>query len=227
MHDDVPPSGDKACARCIVVRRRDLERALEGVPRHPSPSPDLEQYTTPPAIAAELLLKAHDDGAIADRRVLDLGCGTGIFAVGAALLGARLATGVDADTTAISLAQGAAAIANVATRTWFIAADLRTWHPEPATFDTVVMNPPFGAQKANRHADRVFYERAAEAARPRGTVWFLAQERTENFLAANAGGLGAALEKVAAWDYPLDATMPFHAAGVKSIRVGGYRMAWP
>jgi putative methylase len=209
------------------VRRADLERALEAIPRHPAPSPDLEQYRTPPGIAAQLLLLAHADGAIAGKRVLDLGCGTGTFAVGAALLDARLATGVDADAVSIGLAQKAAADLRVAERTWFVVADLADWRPEPGAYDTVVMNPPFGAQKNNKHADRLFVERAAEAVRPAGTVWFLAQVRTEGFLAQQAKSLGASIERVATWPYPLEATMAHHREAARMVEVGAYRLAWP
>lgn len=208
------------------MRKVDLERALEAVPRHPAPSPALEQYRTPPGIAAQLLLLAHADGAIADRRVLDLGCGTGIFAVGAARLGARLATGVDVDAASVALAQQAAAAAGVQGRTWFVAADLAHWRPEAGAFDTVIMNPPFGAQKGNKHADRAFLERAAEAVRPAGTVWFLALTRTEGFLGQRAAALGARIERVAAWDYPLEATMAHHQREVAHVHVGAYRLSW-
>ncbi|HEX2065197.1 MAG TPA: methyltransferase, partial [Candidatus Thermoplasmatota archaeon] len=132
------------------MRRRDLEGRLEAIPGFPSPRPELEQYRTPAPVAAGLLLHADADGAVRDKRVLDLGCGTGTFAVGAALLGARLATGVDVDVEAIALAQQAAAHAGVQERTWFVAADLQGWRPDPATYDTVVMNPPFGAQAGGR-----------------------------------------------------------------------------
>lgn len=200
---------------------------MEAIPRHPAPSPDLEQYRTPAGIAAQLLLLAHVDGAIAHKRVLDLGCGTGTFTVGAALLGARLATGVDVDAASIGLAQRAAAACRVQERTWFVTADLAAWHPEPAAYDTVVMNPPFGAQKNNKHADRLFVERAAEAVRPQGTVWFLAQVRTEGFLAQQAKVLGAAIERVATWPYPLEATMAHHREAARTVDVGAYRLAWP
>lgn len=208
------------------MRRAELERALEAIPRHPAPSPDLEQYRTPPGIAAQLLLLAHAEDAIAGRRLLDLGCGTGTFTVGAALLGARLATGVDVDAAAIGLAQQAAAAAKVQDRTWFVTADLAAWHPEAGAFDTVVMNPPFGAQKNNKHADRLFVERAAQAVRPQGTVWFLAQVRTEGFLAQQAKALAATIERVATWPYPLEATMAHHREAARTVEVGAYRLSW-
>lgn len=208
------------------MRVADLERALEGVPRHPSPDPDLEQYRTPSRIAAEFLLAARREGAIEGRSVLDLGCGTGTFAIGAALLGARLATGVDVDAHAIAMAQETASHLDMSRRTWFVCADVAAWRSDPGHFDTVVMNPPFGAQKGNRHADRVFYARATEAVHPYGTVWFLAQERTEGYLGKLAEDLGGRVERVAAWDYPLEATMAHHKEAARLVRVGGYRLAW-
>lgn len=200
---------------------------LAAIPRHPGPRPEWEQYRTPTEIAAGLLWVAHDDGAIAKRRVLDLGCGTGVFAIGAALLGAQLATGVDVDPQAVALAQECSQRAGVAATTWFIAADLAAWHPEPDTFDTVVMNPPFGAQAENRHADRLFLTRASQAVRQRkGTVWFLAQQRTERFLIPFAKELGGHLERVALWDYPLEAQFGFHQKEAQLVKVGGYRLAF-
>jgi putative methylase len=130
------------------------------------------------------------------------------------------------DAASIGLAQRAAADLRVQERTWFVAADLATWHPEPGAFDTVVMNPPFGAQKNNKHADRLFVERAAEAGRPAGTVWFLAQTRTEGFLAQQAKALGASIDRVATWPYPLEATMAHHREAARTVEVGAYRLSW-
>ncbi|HUR26179.1 MAG TPA: METTL5 family protein [Candidatus Thermoplasmatota archaeon] len=208
------------------MRKAELVRALEAAPRHPSPAPELEQYRTPPDIAAELLLAAHKEEAIAGKRILDLGCGTGMFSVGAALLGARLATGVDVDSHAIAMAQELASDLRVSQRTWFVCSDVTDWRSDPDHFDTVVMNPPFGAQRGNRNADRVFYARATEAVHPFGTVWFLAQERTQAYLAKMADELGGKLERVGAWDYPLEATMAHHVKEMQAVRVGGYRLSW-
>jgi predicted RNA methylase len=118
-----------------------------------------------------------------------------------------------------------------------VEADVQAWHPDPADgFETVLCNPPFGAQKANRGGDRVFYDRGKEAVtapvglggapRSGGTVWFLAQPRTERFLAAYARGLGATIERVAQWDYPIEARFAFHDKPVQRFEVAGYRMAF-
>lgn len=139
------------------MRLRDLERMLSSIPPHPSPRLELEQYATPPDIAAPLLHEALALGDVAGRRVVDLGCGTGIFAIGAALLGAAQATGVDVDGASLALARSAAVKlgADVA----WVESDVSHWRGEA---DTALMNPPFGAQV--RGADRAFLDAAFRAA---------------------------------------------------------------
>src|SRR2546430_2265211 len=91
----------------------------------------------------------------------------------------RPGRGRSIERAAVKVAQDTATRLGLTTRTWFVAADVAAWKPDEGVFDTVVMNPPFGAQAANRHGDRVFLARAAEAVRGRkGTVWFLAREGT-------------------------------------------------
>jgi len=76
---------------------RQLEMRLERLQGFERPTARLEQYQTPAPVAARLLHHAAMQGAIEGRRVCDLGCGTGILACGAALLGASAVTGVDID----------------------------------------------------------------------------------------------------------------------------------
>lgn len=215
--------GGVAAGVAVTLRKRDLVRALEAVPRHPAPVPEMEQYRTPAPIAADLVWAAWRAGGIEDKQVLDLGCGTGAFVLAALLCGAREVVGVDVDRASLGLAQDVVDRTTVAGAAAFVDADLRDWHPEEP-FDTVLMNPPFGAQKANRGGDRVFYERAAEALRDRGgAAWFLAQTVGERFLARFIGDLGGEVERVLEWDYPLEAQFAFHERAVQAVRVGGYR----
>ncbi len=83
------------------MRRADLEMALMAVPDFVAPDAALEQYRTPAAIATDLLWEAHEDDAVRGRSVVDLGCGTGMFAVGARILGAHPVVGIDVDETAL------------------------------------------------------------------------------------------------------------------------------
>lgn len=203
------------------VRRAELEARLESVPDFPTPQATLEQYRTPAPVAAHLLTIAAEDGCIEGRRVVDLGCGTGILAIGAALLGADV-TGVDVDPESLEVAQETAWSLGLDVR--WQASDLAAWTPDEP-FDAAVMNPPFGAQDAG--ADRVFYTRARDAVAAReGTAWFLAQPKTERFLGAFARGLDATLERVAVWDYPIEQRFWFHDRDVKTLPIGGYRMGW-
>ena len=73
----------------MFTKKRQLEMVLQDIPYHESPKINLEQYSTPSVIAADVLWNANSIGDIKGMKVVDLGCGTGIFAIGSALLGAE------------------------------------------------------------------------------------------------------------------------------------------
>jgi putative methylase len=163
------------------------------------------------------------DRRLAGLHVLDLGCGTGMLAIGAALLGARV-TGVDIDQGALDVATASAELARVASRTTWVCSDVADF-AQTERFDAVVMNPPFGAQRANRGGDRIFYDQART--HTTGAIWFLAPPVSEGFLRGYARDAGGSVEKVGEWSFPLPATMAHHARDIKTLRVGGYRMEFP
>lgn len=141
-----------------IVRRLDLERFLSRIEPHPHPSPGLEQYTVSTDVAATMLhiaACANDD--IAGKTVLDLGCGTGRLAIGAAFLGAKQTIGVDIDRTAVRAALKNSAMMGLRDHVQWVAADIDVIR---GVFDTVLQNPPFGVQK--RKADRRFLEKALD-----------------------------------------------------------------
>lgn len=139
-----------------MVRKLTLKKLLSQLAPHPSPKPSLEQYTIPADLAAEILyLAAYTYNAIIGKTILDLGCGTGRLAIGAAFLGAKQAVGVDIDATAIRTAQRNAEKAKMQEKTQWIASDIRVIRGK---FDTILQNPPFGVQK--RKADTRFLESA-------------------------------------------------------------------
>jgi putative methylase len=121
---------------------------------HPSPQIGLEQYTIPADIAADILFLAgvvYRD--IVGKSVVDLGTGTGRLAIGAVLMGARRAAGVDIDPVAINVALENSEFAKVDVD--WIVGDLDAIR---GRFDTVLMNPPFGTKR--RHVDKIFLRKA-------------------------------------------------------------------
>jgi len=139
------------------MKKKNLEILLQKVPDYKKPSPILEQYLTPADIAADIIFTAHQLNDIKDKSILDLGCGTGIFSVGSYLTGAKEVTGIDIDKTVVNTAK------KYAEENYFdidfIVKDIKDVEKRA---DTIIMNPPFGAQKANVKADRKFLEKGFE-----------------------------------------------------------------
>ena len=147
-------------AQTRLIRKLDLERFLSQIKPHPSPNVNLEQYTLSESAAATMLyLTAYTYGDIVGKRVLDLGCGTGRLALGAAFLGAESVVGVDIDRTAVRVAAENSVNVGLKDKVDWVAGDIDAIADK---FDTVVQNPPFGVQK--RTADRRFLEKALAVA---------------------------------------------------------------
>ena len=202
-----------------LVRKRDLERALSEIEAHPLPNAYLEQYTTPSKVAAETLYLAayvYDD--IIDKTVMDLGCGTGRLAIGAALLGAKEVFGVDVDPIAVRVAQKNADIMGVKEKTHWIAADIDV---VKGTFDTVLQNPPFGVQR--RRADRRFITKSLELS---STIYSFHKggESNREFIKRFIEGHGGRVTNI----FPLKMEIPrmfkFHTKRKRSIQVDLYRI---
>jgi putative methylase len=143
-----------------LVRKLELEKFLSKIESHPSPSAYLEQYTIAADVAATMLyIAAYTNNDIVDKKVVDLGCGTGRLALGAAFLGAEEVVGVDIDRKVVKLASESSVRMGLKERVQWLAGDISVIRGD---FDTVLQNPPFGVQK--RKADRKFLERALELA---------------------------------------------------------------
>lgn len=134
------------------MKQRKLEMLLEELEDFSNPELELEQYQTPPLLAAEILHFAYMQGDL-DDSVQDLGCGTGILAIGAKLLGARKVVGYDADQKVLETAKTNARKLGVEVE--FELSDIKDIMEH---VKTTVMNPPFGARVKGR--DRPFLSSA-------------------------------------------------------------------
>lgn len=196
------------------VKRKTIERTLSQVPEHPDPDPEYEQIKTPAPIATDVLFEAFHLGDIGGKFVLDFGCGTGILALGAGLLGAMPVYGFDIDEEAITLARQAASELGVS-QAEFEVMDVSEMADMPG--DTVLSNPPFGAQKGNRHADRPFLEAANEAAEVAYTFHMAPTlDWVTNHIEAELGG---EVTHRFGFHFPLKAQFFFHEKPEEQINV--------
>ena len=141
-----------------LIRKLDLELFLSQVEPNPLPQASLEQYTISESVAATMLwISAYSHNNIIGKSILDLACGTGRLALGAAFLGAKEVVGIDIDRTTIKSAYMNSEKTGCHGFVQWITGDIRAI---TGKFDTVLQNPPFGIQK--RAADRKFLEKALE-----------------------------------------------------------------
>jgi putative methylase len=173
------------------------------VPLPPDPAAPLEQVATPAEAAANLLNTLDRTFGLRGRSVLDLGCGTGRLAVGAALLGAAPVTGVEVDPRLVPIAQDAARAAGAYVE--FRLSEVAEWDQSA---EVVVMNPPFGAQR--RHADRPFWERAFTLAER--AIGAFSSSASRTFIARLALEHGAHVVEVEPVPWNLPRTFPHHRA---------------
>lgn len=204
-----------------MAGKRALERRLADLAPFADPRVEFEQYPTPADLAANLLHLADLQGDL-DRVVVDLGSGTGILALGAALREAPRVVGIERDPAAIEIArENERALGATVAVDWLLADAAR---PPLARMDaTVVMNPPFGAQRGHRHADRAFLAAAADLATVSYSVHNASsQEFVEAFAADRCGTVTHAFEAT----LELDRQFPFHERDQAELAVEVYRVVW-
>jgi putative methylase len=120
--------------------KTELKKKLSRVEEFEEPRISLEQYITPAALAADTVHTAYMQQDIEGLTVADLGAGTGILAIGAALAGAEKVKAYDTDEKALEQAKDNAEKLGVKEFIDFEAYDIEEVEKEA---DTVLMNPPF------------------------------------------------------------------------------------
>lgn len=195
------------------MKLKTLEMELQRLSGFAKPRASLEQYQTPAPLAARLLYHALMKGDIEGKVVCDLGSGTGVLAIGAYLLGAKSVTGIEIDREAVRVAEENAALLDA--EVTFITADIRKGLPMElaARCDTVVMNPPFGAQKA--HADRPFIDGAITIA---PVIYGIFNAGSIPFIRAYTDKRATIDEQIGG-ALPIKRTFSFHTRDIQEIRV--------
>ncbi len=194
-----------------ITKKKHLEMAIQKVPKHPNPKVDLEQYSTPATIAADLLWNAYSLGDIADKKVMDLGCGTGIFAIASKLLGAASAIGVDIDKDSTDLASSYCEDVD------FICSDICDLEND-FDVDTIFQNPPFGSQKnAKKGADLKFISKAIELS-PK-VLYSFHMASTEEFLISYFEKNDLEITHIFRYNFPIPKIYEFHTRESANVEV--------
>jgi putative methylase len=193
------------------MKKKQLEMKLERLECFSSPSAQMEQYSTPASVASALLYLAYMRGDL--ENVCDLGCGTGILAIGSAILGAK-AVGVEIDSKALKIAS--ANSARMGVEVDFIRGDVNSIALKG--IKTVVMNPPFGAQKASI-GDRAFLSKAISIA---DVVYSIHNLGSEGFIRRFVEP--CSVEEIYRIKFPLKRCFKFHSMDTKIIEVELYRI---
>ncbi|HUV25575.1 MAG TPA: METTL5 family protein [Methanomassiliicoccales archaeon] len=191
------------------MKKRELEMMLQKIAPLAEPRADLEQYSTPAYLAADVLFTAYSLGDIQGKTIIDLGCGNGIFSIGSSLLGAKRVVGVDVDPKALDAARVNSE--NMGVEIDLVESDIASFQGRG---DTVIQNPPFGAQR--KGADRPFIKKAIECAE---TVYSLHMEETEPFLQREVSELGAHVEYRKSYKFNIPHMFGFHKKEKKSVDI--------
>lgn len=200
-----------------------LAQQLGVVAGFEDPRVDLEQYRTPPDLAAHLVHTADLQGDVEGRTVVDLGTGTGMLALAAVLRGPESVVGLDLDPGPLGTArENERRVAAAADVEWVLG-DATAVPLDPPGPVTVVMNPPFGAQAGNEHADRAFLGTAARIA---DVSYSIHNEDSADFVEAFAADEGGTVTHAFAAELDLPRQFEFHDEDRHSLPVEVFRVDW-
>jgi len=193
------------------MKKKHLDMMLEKVEGFKSPKAEREQYVTPATVASELLHFAFMRGDLTGT-VYDLGCGSGIFAIGAKLLGAEKVIGFDDDKEVLEIARANAHKLDVDVE--FVCSNISDISGKA---HTVVMNPPFGAQK--KGSDRPFLRKALELS---SVVYSIHNAQSAEFIKKFISP--SVITEYKLIDFPIKRTFGFHKKERLVIKVEIYRI---
>lgn len=205
-----------------------LERRLSELAGFSDPRAELEQYPTPAWLAAHLVHLADLQGDLAGRTVLDLGTGTGVLALAAATRSPERVVGIERDRAALETARENERVflgegSQEATPVHWILGDGTRPPVVPPGPTTVVMNPPFGAQRGNEGADRAFLEAAGELA---DVSYSIHNEGSRAFVEAFVSDEGGEVTHAFAAEFELGRQFEFHEEDSREIPVEVFRIEW-
>jgi putative methylase len=201
--------------------KRALERRLADVRGFERPRAALEQYPTPAGIAAQLVHLADLQGDLSGV-VVDLGTGTGMLALGAAFRAPERVIGLDRDPAALETARANERRTNPPVGVDWLLGD--GGRPPLCPRDaTVLMNPPFGAQRGNEGADRRFLDAARGFA---DVIYSIHNAGSRGFVESFVADHGGEITHAYELELDVDRQFAFHEEERRTITAECYRSSW-
>ena len=164
------------------MKLKNIISELESLETFSSPKDYLEQYQTPPSVTGEMIHYITNNYDLNNYSIADLGCGTGILGISAALCGCKNVFLFDIDEEALDIAKNNIEKLELEDNIQIIQMDvnqLRNCNKLNKYFDLVITNPPFGIRSENG-ADVEFLKTASYICN--NTIFSLHKFSTVNFL---------------------------------------------
>jgi predicted RNA methylase len=201
------------------MKLKNIISSLESLETFSSPKDYLEQYQTPPSIAGEMIHYISNNYSLNNYSIADLGCGTGILGISAALCGCKNVFLFDIDEEALDIAKNNIEQLELEDNIQIIQMDvnqLRQCNKLNKYFDLVITNPPFGIRSENG-ADIEFLKTASYICN--NTIFSLHKFSTINFLKKFYNKNGINDIKSFKIEYNLPKTYKFQKKKEKNIDV--------
>lgn len=210
------------------IKLKKLEEYLQSIDSFEKPKVMLEQYSTPSHIASNILFTVQNNYEDLDGKlVCDLGTGTGMLAIGSAILSASHVVGFDIDPSALVVAKNNIDEMEISSVDFVhcdvlseIAYEGSRWHK---AFDTVIMNPPFGTKK-NAGMDMKFLKVAVQLSR--NVVYSLHKTSTRDYIKKKTKELKVEGKVIAELRYNLESSLRFHKKASVDIEVDVWRFVF-
>ena len=176
------------------------------------PKIKFEQYMTPPEIAAFMIHYAWMRGKIENKKIIDIGAGTGMLGIGAAFLGGNV-TMIEIDKDAYEILKNNVAKTDHEIR--LINKNIFDFDFDEE-YDTALINPPFGIKSENKDMDFI-----VEASKISKHIFSLhdGSESNKNNIKSLFEKNNLEIMESLMMDFSLKSTYPWHEEKNKILKV--------
>ena len=171
-----------------------------------------EQYMTPPEIAAFMIHYAWMKGEIENKKIIDIGAGTGMLGIGAAFLGGNV-TMIEIDKDAYEILKNNVAKTDHEIR--LINENIFDFDFDEE-YDTALINPPFGIKSKNKDMD--FIVKASKISKHIFSIHDGSESNINNIKSLFEKNNLEIIESLM-MDFSLKSTYPWHEEKNKILKV--------